>query len=144
VYRDQLIFATSDSRKFRVLDRNSGDLIYGLQLGSFTFSSPIIAGDFCYFGSYNGTFYGIDLMKREIAWNYQTRESAEDQHDILNEDLSVNLQKIFTGPTPADMKRGIDYLASVGAIISTPVIESGTIYFGTQNGTVYAVRQEER
>ena len=144
IYNDQLIFATSDSRKFRVLNRENGQLIYDLELASFTFSSPIIAGDYCYFGSYNGTFYGIDLIGQRIGWNYQTRESAEDQHDILNEDLSVNLQKIFTGPTPADMKRGIDYLESVGAIISTPVIESGTLYFGTQNGTLYAVIQEER
>lgn len=67
ISKDQMIFATSDSQKFRVLNKNDGILVYELQLFGFIFSSPVIAGDYCYFGSFNGSVYAIDLEKREVA-----------------------------------------------------------------------------
>ncbi len=140
IYRDQLIFATSDSQKLRVLNKDQGTLIYELSLSGFIFSSPVIAGDYSYFGSFNGTVYGLDLDKREIAWNYETPEARKDSLEILNDDLSIKFEKIFFEATRQGMEEAMDYLRSIGPVLSTPVIDHGILYFGTENGTFYAIK----
>jgi outer membrane protein assembly factor BamB len=139
-YQDQLIFATSDSQKFRVLDRNKGTLMYELPLFGFIFSSPVIADNYCYFGSFNGTVYGIDLVKKEIAWNFLSPEAIEDPLEILNNDHSIKFEKIFTEATKPGMEDALKYLRSIGPVLSTPAMDNGTLYFSTENGSVYAIQ----
>ncbi len=139
-YHDQLIFATSDSQKFRVLNKNTGTLVYELPLFGFIFSSPVISEQFCYFGSFNGTLYGIDLEKKEVAWHYLTHEAIDDPLEILNSDQSIKFEKIFKEATEQGMDEALQYLKSIGPVLSSPIIDNGILYFGTENGSLYAIK----
>jgi outer membrane protein assembly factor BamB len=139
-YQDQLIFATSDSQKFRALNRKDGTLDYELSLSGFIFSSPVIAGHYCYFGSFNGSVYGIDLEKKVIAWNYMTPEAINDPLEILNNDQSIKFEKIFKEATKQGMEDALEYLKSIGPVLSTPALDNGILYFGTENGSLYAIK----
>jgi outer membrane protein assembly factor BamB len=139
-YKDQLIFATSDSQKFRVLNQTDGTLRYELPIFGFIFSSPLITGHFCYFGSFNGTVYGIDLEREKVAWNFLTPEVVRDSLEILNNDHSIKFEKIFRESTKQGMADALDFLGSIGPVLCSPVVDNGILYFGTANGSLYAIK----
>ncbi len=136
----KLIFATSDTQLFRVVHAVSGEEIYELPLEGFIFSSPVITGKIVYIGSFNGTVYAIDTDSREVVWNFAGEAARKDPLDILNDDLSLDFDRIFEEPTKKGMEDAMGKLMSVGPVLSTPTLFQGRIFFATADGTVYALK----
>ena len=132
---------TVDTRKFLALDAKTGRLRFSLDMKTGTFSSPALAGGMVYIGNLNGRMSAIDIESRKVAWEFQTESSRNDPLGILNPD-GTRVQGKFK-PTFYDFQDM--YIIwyrnfSVGAIVSSPVVAGGVLFFGSTDGLLYALR----
>ncbi len=137
----KLYFSTSDSGMLYALDAKTGT---GIPLFSSKkwpmFSSPAIAGNMLYIGSDEGKLFAIDLSKEREVWTFQTAASKQNGPKYTKADGSPNYEAAFPSPFYDDVLVGYYHLMSVGAILSSPVVENGVVYVGSTDGNLYALR----
>jgi len=136
---DKLYYTTSDSQEFTALNRQTGDSLYTLSTKGYGFSSPILLGDMIYYGVFNGDLVAVDTKTKSEAWRFQTDEAKEDKMQIINEDGTLNLEKVFANVSVENMPMVFELLFSAGAILSTPAPYENSLIFGTADGHVYAI-----
>ncbi len=140
--RDGVVYVgTSDSSRFMALDAKTGRLRFNFKAGAYLFSSAALAGDLAYVGSHNGKLYAIDTKTGKQAWEFQTEASKKDSMKVLTADGSLN-QEAF-GPIFGDfqdMYLDAYKFMTVGAIMSSPVVDKGVVYFGSMDGNLYALQ----
>jgi outer membrane protein assembly factor BamB len=140
--RDGMVYVgTSDSSRFMALDAKTGRLRFDFKAGAYMFSSAALAGELAYVGDHNGRLYAIDAKTGKQAWEFQTEASKKDPLKILNPDGSLN-QDAFV-PIFGDFEdMYVDFskFVSIGAIMSSPVIDKGVVYFGSMDGNLYALQ----
>ena len=135
-----LYFATSDSALFNAVDAKSGALRYSLSFHHWPmFSSPAIAGRNLYIGSHAGTLMAIDLDKHATAWTFSTDGANSNAAALTRKDGDPNYGAAFHDTFYDDLVMGVWKMLSVGAVLSSPVIERDVIYFGSADGNVYAI-----
>jgi outer membrane protein assembly factor BamB len=140
--RDGLVYVgTSDSSRFMALDAKTGRLRFNFKAGGYIFSSAALAGDLAYVGAQNGRLYAIEAKTGNLAWEFQTESSKTDPMKILNPDGTLK-QEVFAPLFGdfEDMYIDIYRLTSIGAIVSSPAIDKGVVYFGGMDGNLYAVQ----
>jgi eukaryotic-like serine/threonine-protein kinase len=139
--RDGTVYAgTSDSARFVALDAKTGRLKFNFDAKAYIFSSAAIAGDRVYVGSHNGKLYAIDAKTGTLAWAFETDASKADPLKVLNPDGGLNRDAF--APLFGDFEdMYLDFarFASVGAIMSSPVIDRGVVYVGSMDGKLYAI-----
>lgn len=140
--RDGMVYVgTSDSSRFMALDAKTGRLRFDFKAGAYMFSSAALAGSLAYVGDHNGRLYAIDAKSGKLAWEFQTEASKKDSMKVLNPDGTLN-QDAFA-PLFGDFEdMYIDSyrFISIGAIVSSPVVDKGTVYFGSMDGNLYALQ----
>jgi outer membrane protein assembly factor BamB len=135
-----LYFATSDSALFNAVDAKSGALRYSLSFHHWPmFSSPAIAGRNLYIGSHAGTLMAIDLDKHATAWTFSTDGANSNAAALTRKDGDPNYGAAFHDTFYDDLVMGVWKMLSIGAVLSSPVIERDVIYFGSADGNVYAI-----
>lgn len=133
-------YTTSDSHRFQALDAASGKVLYWLPTGVYSFSSPAIAGSRAYFGAFDGQLHVVDLEKRTYAGAFATNGFRANGSRLLTSDGALKADEIWTGDTLDNMivdLRG--KIFSMGSILSSPVVQDGTVYFGSVDGNLYAL-----
>jgi outer membrane protein assembly factor BamB len=137
--RDGVVYVgTSDTHRFHAIDAKSGQLLWVFDAKSLIFGSAALAGDLAYVGSFNGKLFAIDVKSGQLAWQFQTESSKADPLKVLESDGSnTKSQQVFHNFM--DMTLFLYRSFSVGAILSSPVVDRGTIYFGSADGNVYAL-----
>jgi outer membrane protein assembly factor BamB len=131
---------TSDTHRFLALDAKTGRLLFVFDAQALVFGSAAIAGDLAYFGSFNGRLYALDVRSGQLAWQFQTDNSKKDPLKLLSADGKFDDTRM--GPmfhNFLDMTLYLYRTFSVGAILSSPVVDHGTIYFGRADGSLYAI-----
>jgi outer membrane protein assembly factor BamB len=131
---------TSDSSRFMALDARTGRLRWNFDAKSYVFSSAAIAGSLAYFGSHNGRLYAVDAKNGSLAWEFRTEGSKRDPMKVLNEDGSLNPESFAPlfgdfGDMYVDFYRFV----SVGAVMGSPAVADGVVYFGSMDGNLYAL-----
>ena len=141
--RDGVVYVgTSDSSRFMALDAKTGRLRFNFDAKAYMFSSAALAGDLAYVGDHNGKLYAIDLKSGKLAWEFQTDASKSDPLKILNPDSSLNQEALYA-PVFGDFEdMYVDYykFTTIGAIVSSPVVDKGAVYFGSMDGNLYALQ----
>jgi len=135
-----LYFATSDSGLFRALNASTGAPIYSISFHHWPmFSSPAIADRMLYLGSHAGTLLAIDLEKRSVAWTFETDGAVRNGPALTQKDGEPNYAAAFADDFYDDLVIGAWRMMSIGAVVSSPFVADGRIYFGSTDGNVYAV-----
>jgi outer membrane protein assembly factor BamB len=135
---DKVIYTTGDSRSLVALNKFTGDSIYQTPAPGWIFSSPSIAGNQIYFGDNSGVLNAMDLATGKKSWTYQLESSKKDKYKILNPDSTLNQDVVFNKDKKIkEGKTSMEMIFSLGAIISSPVIEHGNSYFGSTDGYLY-------
>jgi eukaryotic-like serine/threonine-protein kinase len=140
--RDGTVYVgTSDTSRFMALDARTGRLRFIYTAGAYIFSSAALAGELAYFGSHNGRLYAVNTKTGELAWQFQTEGSKRDPMKILNADGTLNREQL----TPVfgdfqDMYVDFYRFISVGAIMGSPAVDKGVVYFGSMDGNLYALQ----
>jgi eukaryotic-like serine/threonine-protein kinase len=135
-----LYYTTSDTFRFQALDAATGKVLYWLPTGIYGFSSPAIAGSHAYFGTFDGQLHDVDLKRRAYAGAFATPGFTANGPRFLAPDGRLKTDAVWSGPTLdetiVDMHTK---LFSMGSILSSPVVQDGTIYFGSVDGKLYAL-----
>jgi eukaryotic-like serine/threonine-protein kinase len=137
VYKEYIYVGTSDTHRFYCLSKVNGKIVWQIPLPMRVYGSAIEQNGIIYFGCFDGILRGVDYKTGEIRWQFQTEASK------------ANYSKIFD--TNGKFKEGFelfgkDYLESerlihsLGAILSTPVINENVIFFGSSDGGLYSVK----
>ncbi|HYL70724.1 MAG TPA: PQQ-binding-like beta-propeller repeat protein [Candidatus Dormibacteraeota bacterium] len=135
-----LYFATSDTGLVRALDAKSGAEVFALEFKHWPFfSSPTLAGNTLYIGSHSGKLVAIDLGSRQLAWSFATDGAQQHAAAYTKADGTPNYEAVFTDFFYDDMVSGVQRMMNVGAVLSTPVIDGDTVFFGSWDGQVYAL-----
>jgi len=135
-----VFFATGDTRRFQAVEAKTGRLKFTVPVLTVIFSSPAIADGLAYFGNLNGSLYAVNIKTGEVAWEFRTEASKKDLLQFLNPDRTrKNEETIFGFNDFEDMYVYWYKNFSLGAIVSSPVVDRGEIYFGSTDGNLYAL-----
>jgi outer membrane protein assembly factor BamB len=140
--RGGVVYAgTSDGYRFFALDAKTGRLKFTLDAKGAVFSSPALAGDMAYVGVSNGRLLAVDVKSGKLSWDFQTEGSKQDPMKMLKPDGGLNNEAIYARyfGDYQDMVLAFYRVFSVGAIWSSPVVDKGVVYFGSTDGSLYAV-----
>jgi eukaryotic-like serine/threonine-protein kinase len=140
--RDGVVYVgTSDSARFMAIDAKTGRLRSNFDGKAYIFSSAASAGDLLYVGDHNGKLYAIDAKSFKLAWEFQSDASKKDPLKVLNPDGSLN-QNSFAPVFGdfEDMYLDVAKFISIGSILSSPVVDHGSVYFGSMDGNLYALQ----
>ena len=139
--RDGVVyFGTSIPALFVALDARTGKELYRTTLPLPVFSSPALAGDLACFGSFNGSLYAADLKTGKVAWEFRTDAAKKNSGAYFKADGSPDFGALFQsrffeiGSFGAGVR-----LFSLGAIVSSPVVDNGIVYVGSADGNLYAL-----
>jgi len=117
----KVYFATSDSGLVQALDAQTG--------------TPV----FLYIGSEQGKLLAIDLTAQRLAWSFQTENSKKNGALYTNADGTPNYSAVYSDSFYDQLIIANDRMMSVGAVLSSPVVDGDTIYFGSWDGQLYAI-----
>jgi eukaryotic-like serine/threonine-protein kinase len=135
-----LYFATSDSGLFHALDANTGESKFSLDFHHWpAFSSPAVAGRLLYMGSHAGTLLAVDLDKHEVSWTFRTDGAVRNAAAFTQKNGEPDFKDAFGDGFYDDVVMGVSKTMSVGAVLSSPTIDRGTLYFGSTDGNLYAI-----
>jgi outer membrane protein assembly factor BamB len=136
----KVYFATSDSGLVQALDAKTGTPVFSLAFNHWPFfSSPSLAGNFLYIGSEQGKLIAIDLSAQRLAWSFQTEDSKKNGPTYTSADGTPNYRAAAHDSFYDQLVIANDRMMSVGAVLSTPVVDGDTIYFGSWDGQLYAI-----
>jgi len=122
------------------LDARTGRLLWYFDAKAYIFSSAALAGEHAYFGSHNGRLFAVDTKTGTLAWQFQTEASKQDPLKVLKPDGSLNREAFV--PVFGDFQdMYVDFYRyiSIGAIMSSPVVNQGVMYVGSTDGNLYAL-----
>ena len=139
VARGKVLFGTSDSSLYLVADAETGKEVVRKQGRAYMFSSPAVAGDVVFSGVLNGTLEARDLETGELLWEFQTEASKRNEAWVLTADRRFNMPLLFRSSW-----REVPIIAAVqqsrvGSIFSSPIVVGGVVFFGSADGSVYAL-----
>jgi eukaryotic-like serine/threonine-protein kinase len=133
-------FATSDTGLFHAVDAKTGTDIFSFDNQHWPmFSSPAIAGGLVYIGSHQGKLLAIDLKMQKPAWIFETDGSKKNGATYTKESGVPKYEAAFFDFFYDDMVSGVQKMMLVGAVLSSPVVDGDTIYFGSADNSVYAL-----
>jgi glucose dehydrogenase len=136
----QVYATTSDSKKFMVFDARTGAVLYTLPTAIYAFSSPVIVRDRAYFGTFDGRLHEVDLTTKTYRETFAVPGYEQNRSRYLKPDGELNGSVVWTGDTLEDVLVDMrTKLFSLGSILSTPAVRDGVVYFGSVDGSVYAL-----
>jgi hypothetical protein len=138
-------FGTSDSYLFLAFDTKTGKEKYRMKANGYVYSLLAIAGS-TWFGDFSGKLYALDLNANGKAWKEFYTPGRKANVGMLNQQGNIDFAyttgkedlSIYTTSVNAMNK-----FYKLGPIASSPAISGNTIYFGSADSCLYAVRLKE-
>ncbi|MBB6460033.1 outer membrane protein assembly factor BamB family protein [Flammeovirga kamogawensis] len=140
VIDDKIYVGTSDSHRFCSLSAIDGSEISSYPLNMRVYGSGIQHENDIYFGCFNGKLYQIGQSKGKLKEIFRTSGSKKNYSVVYNDKDEFKTGFELYGE---DFKEAEKKILDLGAILSTPFIDNGIIYFGDANGVVYALKLDE-
>jgi outer membrane protein assembly factor BamB len=139
VARGKVIFGTSDSSLYLVVDAATGKPAVELQGNAYMFSSPTVAGSVVLSGILNGSLEARDFDSGALLWEFQTDTSKRNADWVLTADRKFNAPFFFPSAwREAPIVSTARQFAN-GGIFSSPLVVGTVVYFGSTDGTLYAL-----
>jgi len=117
------VFFGSSDHHLHAVDLASGAEKWKFKSGGRIPSTPAIGNGLVYFLCYDGNFYAVDEATGTLKWKFAT----EGERRFAAKHLHGMEPATETMPDPFDF------------YLSSPVVGSGLIYFGSSDGNVYAL-----
>ncbi len=132
-------FATADTGLFHAVDARTGAEKFSVSSNHWPhFSSPVVAGGLVYVGSHQGRMLAIDIAKERLAWSFDV-DAASRTAAFTGPDGAPDYGRLFASFFYDDVVVGVNRVRQSGAVLSTPLVADGAVYFASADGTVYAL-----
>ncbi|HXJ90962.1 MAG TPA: PQQ-binding-like beta-propeller repeat protein [Candidatus Binatia bacterium] len=118
-----MVFVGSTDGNFYAIDADSGTQKWKFTTKAWEVSSAAIDSGVAYFLSYDGNFYALDAATGLLKWKFKT----EGERHYAGTHLHYLQPATESMPDPWDF------------YLSSPAVWSGTVYFGSSDGNVYAL-----
>ena len=135
----RVIFATSDSALFRIVDARTGKDISRQQGKAYMFGSPAVARGIVYQPVTNGVLEARDAATGELAWTFRTDASRENASWALTADGRFNMPMLFPSNNGEASILAAGRQFSTGSMFSSPLVAGNTVYVGSTDGNLYAI-----
>ncbi len=123
VYANGTIYFGGDDGNVYAVDAADGRQLWKRTTGGPVAATPAVANGVVYVGSYDGKFYALDARTGAMRWRIATggerRFEANGLHGMQPKNQTI--------ADPFDV------------YLSSPVLGGGSVYFGSGDGSVYAV-----
>ncbi|MBS1501058.1 MAG: PQQ-binding-like beta-propeller repeat protein [Bacteroidetes bacterium] len=140
--KDGTVYAgTSDTFLFLAFDAKTGKQKFQFKANGYVYSSPAICSNTAYFGDFTGNFFAIDTRSGRSTGVFTTPGRTQYAATVLKQgnidfsylvgkrDLSIYSSTVY----------GMNRLYTLGPIVSSPAIDSNTVFFGSADGYLYAL-----
>ena len=135
----RVIFATSDSALFRIVDARTGKEIAKQQGKAFMFGSPAVARGIAYQPVTNGILEARDAATGELLWTFRTESSRENAGWALTADGKFNTPMLSASSNGEASILAAARQWSTGSMFSSPLVADNTVYVGSTDGNLYAI-----
>jgi eukaryotic-like serine/threonine-protein kinase len=144
--KDGIIYFGDDKKYFYALNALTGNLKWQYLTNSPIDNSPTIANGMIYFGCQDGSFYALDSAIGDLKWKYTSGTQTtfatlsspciNGNNIYFGDNIMGNLTCLnaITGSVNWKFKTSFP-----GASISSPTAFNNTIYFGSDEGYLYAI-----
>lgn len=139
-FGDRIFFGTSDAHRFYGMNKNSGVSDWQLDLRMRVYGSGVVHKNLICFGTFDGKIIAAEIETGIVKWEFQTNGSKKNYATIFDE--SGNYREGFQ-LYGKDLEQSERMILDLGAILSTPVISQNTLYFGSADGNLYAVKLQD-
>ncbi len=137
---DSLYFPTSDTTVFIALDKRTGKEKYRTDTKVWTYTSPVIAGDYAFAGTMTGDLYAFDKRTGRIVWHYQTDEAKTDALGLIDDKGKLRMTVLFPqGYPPAP---GVENVKALGAFEASPIWSGNRLIAVTASGEIFIFSAE--
>jgi len=105
------------------------------------YGSPVIAQGIAYVGTFTGQVYAIDAASGQEIWYHNINSAIVGGMTVNNSTLLLPASdgKLYALDISGDYPSQVFTFSAGGAIWSTPVVDEGTVYFGSLDHNLYAV-----
>jgi outer membrane protein assembly factor BamB len=134
---DRLFFGTSDAHKYYCLDKKSGEILWEIPLRMRSYGNAVSYDGSVYFGTFDGWVFGVYRETGEVTWKFQTQGSRENYNKVYQESGEYAEGFELYGEKWLESEKMIHAL---GSVLGTPAMDGDTIYFGSSDGNIYAVK----
>jgi eukaryotic-like serine/threonine-protein kinase len=138
----QVIFATSDTSLVQAVDAATGAPRWTRQAKAYVFASPTVAGGLVLVGQLNGELLALRAVDGSAEWRWRTEASLANRGWVLTADGKLNAPWLFGSNWHEAMALGFDRQSSVGSLFSSVWLHDGTLYLGSAEGRLYALRAQ--
>lgn len=136
----RVYFGTGDTRRFIALDARTGAARFSRPFAWYLFASPALAGGMAYVGGWDGKLTAVDLASGMVAWTFQTQGSRRHLAEFTRADGSMRLRPEGAEVFYDELVTAVTRSFSMGSFLASPVVVDGTIYVGSTDGDLYALR----
>lgn len=140
--RDGMAFVAGCDGVFRALRIEDGTEAYQIPIGSYTGSSPVLAGDRAYVGTYDAEVLAFDLPSHRVVWRYAHPERSfpfyssgaltGDLFILGGRDKLVHAIDVETGQARWTFE-------TRARVDSSPVVAGGRVYVGSSDERFYVL-----
>lgn len=135
----KIFVGTSDSHAFYCFGNSSGKIQWKAALPLRSYNTALGYDTLIFAGCFNGYLYGFGQKTGNIKWTFQTNGSKMNYSTVY--DSTGHFRKDFTLYGNDSLTNIAEQkIANLGAILSTPIIREGVLYFGSTDGCLYAVK----
>lgn len=140
VSRGRVVFATSDTAQYRVVDAATGQPAQATgSTQAYVFGSPVIAGDTVLLGVLNGSLQARDRADGRVLWEFRTEAAKANRGWVLSAEGRFNSGFLYASGWGDLSNDGTRRQDSVGSFYATPLVAGGTVYIGSADSNVYAI-----
>ena len=133
---DHIFFGTSDAHVFYALNKISGATTWSFPVQMRVYGSAVVHKNVIYFGTFDGKLLGVDYKTGKQQWEFQTEGSKNNYQTVYNSEGKYKEGFHLYGQ---DMVETENMILNLGAVLGDPVIENDVVYFGSADGSLYAV-----
>ena len=137
IFKDYVYYGTSDTHRFYCANKNDGVIKWKIELPMRVYGSAVEYNNVIYFGCFDGILRGVDFETGELNWQFKTLASEQNYHKVYTSEGHFRENFKLYGENYMEAEKMIHNL---GSILSTPVIDNKTIYFGSSDGYLYEVK----
>ena len=132
-------FGTSDAHRIYAMDAMTGVVKWVFRANLNFFSSCAVANNIIYAGCMNGKLYALHAETGDTAWVFQTQESKIRYATVM--DSTDRVRKDIVERSGHSLKRMYEMFLDLGSILSSPAVDGGFVFFGSTDGSIYALEE---